>query len=123
LRIQGRMETFRIVKAATGEVVLEDGRAARKLLEKLLGLMGKRRLPEGQGLLLPRCSSIHMFFMRFPIDAVYLDKEKRVKKIVRALKPWRISWCPWADSVLEVPAGWADRVGLRAGDKLLFLSE
>jgi len=75
-------------------------------------------LPEGGGLLLPRCSSIHMFFMRFSIDAVYLDEERRVRKIVNELRPWRLSWCPGADAVLEAPAGWANAVGVRTGDKL-----
>jgi len=95
----------------------------RRLAERFLGLMGRKHLDAHTGMYFPRCSSIHMFFMRFPIDAVYLDRAKRVKKIVHDLKPWRISWCPGGDSVLEAPAGWARRVGLSVGTEVAFESK
>ena len=85
-----------------------------------MGLLGRKALEDGEGLLLPRCSSIHMFFMLFPIDVVYLDAEKRVRKIVARLLPWRISWCWGADSAVEAPAGWACEAGLKEGDCLVF---
>ena len=61
-----------------------------------------------------------MFFMRFPIDVVYLDRDDRVRKIVAGLKPWRLSWCPRARSVIEAPAGWARQVGLERGAQVVF---
>jgi len=119
-RREGRfasMRKLRLVDADTGRCLLRDVVAAQRLLPRFLGLMGRRGLPAGSGLYLPRCSSIHMFFMRFPIDVVYLA-DGVVKKVVDGLRPWRISWCPGADSVLEAPAGWARRVGLRTGARL-----
>jgi hypothetical protein len=86
----------------------------------MLGLMGRGGLPSGTGLYFPRCSSIHMLFMRFPIDAVYFDTDKTVVKIVPHLRPWRLSWCPGADSVLEAPADWAADVGLEVGRRVEF---
>ena len=82
------------------------------------GLLGRDGLDEGQGLWIVPCEAIHMFFMRFAIDAVYLDKKKRVVKVVSELKPWRLSGCMRAHSVLELPAGVAQKTGTALGDQL-----
>ena len=82
------------------------------------GLLGRDGLDDGQGLWIVPCEAIHMFFMRFAIDVVYLDKQKRVVKIVPALKPWRLSACIRAHSVLELPAGVAEQTGTTTGDQL-----
>ena len=115
------MRRFTVIAQSTGCTVLEEVRAADGFLDRLLGLMGKRCLPHGHGLWLPRTGSVHTCFMRFPIDVIYLDGQERVKKIVAGLRPWRLSWCAGAGSVLEAPAGWADTVGLRTGERLRFL--
>ena len=91
---------------------------------RFLGLMGRKRLPPGRGLLLSPCSSVHMCFMRFAIDVVYLDGEGRVKKIVRRLPPWLgLSLCPGARAALEFAAGEADRLGLAVGQRLVPTAE
>jgi uncharacterized protein len=59
-----------------------------------------------------------MWFMRFPIDAVFLDSENRVLRVAANLKPWRIAGCRGAKAVVELPAGECARVGLRPGDLL-----
>jgi uncharacterized protein len=64
-------------------------------------------------------SSIHMAFMRFAIDAVFLDRELRVVKVAADVKPWRAAAARGAKSVLEIPAGEAARRGLKVGDRLL----
>jgi hypothetical protein len=94
---------------------------ARNFVTQGLGLMGRSRLPESGGLLIPHCSGIHMMFMRFPIDAVFIDKKGVVVKIYRRLLPW-IGMVPlvWgADKVAELPAGAVDRHGIKVGDQLL----
>ena len=73
---------------------------------RFLGLMGRKNLPSGHGLLITSCNSVHMCFMRFPIDVVYLDKNNSVIKIVKNLPPWvGLSCCFGASSALELPAG------------------
>jgi uncharacterized protein len=82
------------------------------------GLLGRRELPSGQGILLKPASSVHMAFMRFPIDAVFLDRDLRVVKIAADLQPWRVAGSRGAKAVLEIPAGEAARRGLTVGDRL-----
>ena len=84
-----------------------------------MGLMGKKNLPKETGLLIAPCQSIHMMFMRFSIDAVYIDKNFVIKKIVRNLKIWTgISICINAWGVIEINAGEAERLNLKVGEKL-----
>jgi uncharacterized membrane protein (UPF0127 family) len=82
------------------------------------GLLGRDALQPGEGLWIVPCQAIHMFFMRFSIDLVYIDRHKRVRKVRSNVAPWRISVCLTAHSVLELPAGIARETGTRRGDML-----
>lgn len=99
--------------------VASAARMADSPWSRMVGLLGKRQLAEGEGLVLRPCSSIHMLFMRFPIDVVYLDKEARVVKVVRSLKPFRFSGSRrHAHYTLELPVGTIDRSNTSPGDQL-----
>src|SRR6266511_13556 len=102
-----------------GSPVCERCLLAETPLTRLKGLLGRRELPQGEGLLLRPASSIHMFFMRFPIDAVWLDGELTVLKVSRDVAPWKVAACKGAKGVVELPAGEAERRGVRAGERLL----
>jgi len=92
---------------------------ADTFLGRFLGLMGKKALPPFHGLLLIPCSSVHMCFMRFPIDVVYLAADGQVLKVRPRLQPWYgLSWCPGAWGVLELPAGGAEQAGIQKGEWL-----
>jgi uncharacterized membrane protein (UPF0127 family) len=65
-------------------------KVARTFFQRAKGLIGTRYLERGEGLLILRCNSIHTFFMSFPIDAVFLDRNDKVVKIVRNIRPWRL---------------------------------
>jgi uncharacterized protein len=101
-----------------GTVVCERCLLAETPLARMRGLLGRSGLPAGEGLLLRPAASIHMAFMRFPIDAVFLDSADRVVKVVAELKPWRMAACRGARAVLELPAGEASRRGLVPGMSL-----
>ena len=101
-----------------GTVVCERCLLAETPLTRMRGLLGRSGLPVGEGLLLRPAASIHMAFMRFPIDAVFLDSTDRVVKVVAELRPWRMASCRGARAVLELPAGEASRRGLVAGMSL-----
>ena len=82
------------------------------------GLMGRRGLESGEGLLLRPAGSIHTCFMRFPLDVVFLDGDLEVLRVAAAVRPWRARLQRGARAVLELPAGEAERVGIQAGDRL-----
>ena len=84
------------------------------------GLLKHERLERGEGLWIVPCESVHTFFMKFPIDLVYLDKRKKVKKVRHAVPAWRMSACLTAHSILELPAGIVADTGTVAGDELAF---
>ena len=99
----------RLVDAQTGERLVPELEVAANSWARFMGLMGRPVLEPGQGLLLDPCNSIHMFFMRFAIDAVFIDKRMKVKRVIRNLKPWRVSPIVFgAKRVLELPAGTVD---------------
>jgi uncharacterized membrane protein (UPF0127 family) len=107
-----------VLTAPDGRVVCEQLLVAARPLRRMRGLLGRKQLPSGEGLLLRPAGSIHTFFMRFPIDAVFLDRRDVVVAIERDLPPWRVASCRGAKSVLELPAGEAARRGLRPGERL-----
>lgn len=82
------------------------------------GLLKHTGLEPGEGLWIVPCEAVHTFFMKFPIDLVYIDKHKVVRKVRRAVPAWRVSGCLRAHSVLELPAGMAVESGTQAGDQL-----
>jgi uncharacterized protein len=101
-----------------GTVVCERCLLAETPLARMRGLLGRSGLPVGEGLLLRPAASIHTGFMKFPIDAVFLDSTDRVLKVASELDPWRMASCRGARAVLELPAGEASRRGLVAGTSL-----
>lgn len=84
------------------------------------GLLGRDRLSPGEGLWIIPCESVHTFWMRFPIDLVYLDSKNGIRKLRSEVPPWRISACLRAHSVLELPAGTIRNTRTEPGDTLEF---
>ena len=82
------------------------------------GLLGRKRLDDGEGILLRPASSVHTWFMLFPIDVVFLDRDLAVLRVVPRLRPWRAAWGRGAAAVLELTAGECATRGLRVGDRL-----
>ena len=85
---------------------------------RLRGLLGRRELAAGEGLLIRPTNSIHTFFMRFPIDVVFLDRNGVVVKLVANVRPWRVTFAARGRYALELRAGEADARRIRLGDRL-----
>jgi hypothetical protein len=102
---------------ADGAVVCARCAIASTPLARLKGLLGRSSLDHDEGMLFPHTGSIHMFFMRFAIDAVFCDRELRVIKVVRDLRPWRAAAARGAKVVIELPVGAA--AGLKPGNRLV----
>jgi uncharacterized membrane protein (UPF0127 family) len=99
-----------------GELVTPHLERAGTMFSRMRGLLGRSDLPEDRGMWIVPCPSIHMFFMRFPIDAVFLDRDLRVVRVCDTVKPWRMArGGRGAKSVLELPAGTAARHGIEPG--------
>jgi uncharacterized protein len=101
-----------------GTVVCERCQLAASPFSRLKGLLGRDGLESGEGLLLRPASAVHTWFMRFPIDAVFLDRDLVVLGIADGLEPWRAAGRRGARAVLELPAGECARRGLAVGDEL-----
>ena len=110
---------MKILNADNNTIITEHLQVAANFWSRLKGLMGTDSLPEGSALLLVPCSSIHTFFMRYSIDAVFLDDENRVLYILHSIVPFR--WSPLiknAQKVLELPVGHCKRTAIEIGNKL-----
>lgn len=105
-------------------IVATDLAEARSFLSRGRGLMGRREFPTGSALLIDPCSSIHMFFMRFPIDVLYMDRSDRVVRVQKAIKPWRIGplFTRGAKYVIELPTGSIEQSSTQVGDQLVYLN-
>jgi len=102
-----------------GETVIEHLAIADSPLRRMRGLLGRSELPRGEGLWISPCNAIHMLFMRFAIDAVFVDEHLQVVRVCEDLRPWRLArGGKFAHSVLELPTGTAAFFNLRVGDRL-----
>jgi len=112
-----------VVRKEDGTVVCAECIVADSAWTRSKGLLGRASLGDDEGILLRPGSSIHMFFMRFPIDAVFLDRDFRVLRVASDLKPWRMASRRGAKAVLELPAGRCARIGVSEGDRLSVVDE
>lgn len=93
---------------------------ADSFLSRGIGLLGRAGLAPGEGLRITRTSSITMLFMRFSIDAVFVDRSGRVVKAAGRLRPWTpIVVAPGAVEVIELPAGTIASTGTQVGDEIV----
>ena len=95
---------------------------ADSFLSRFKGLMGRETITEGSGLIITPCNSIHMFFMKFALDIVFLDKNNRVVHIAENIKPWRLSKIVRsATTAIELPINSVKASRTEIGDTLEFL--
>lgn len=110
---------YRVVNERTDTTVATSIRTAEGVWGSFVGLMLKKQLGAGHGLLFRPARGIHSHFMRFPIDLVFLDTSNRVTKIREAMQPWRFDFTS-AAGVIEMNAGTARAMGIQVGDALRF---
>ena len=115
IRLRVSNLTRQTVLASSAELA-DRGEKRRK------GLLGRSRLAPGEGLWILPCEAVHTFGMRFPIDLVYLDRNHHIKKVRSNVRPWRLSACLTAHSVLELASGTIRETKTRPGDRLEFSS-
>lgn len=112
---------MQIVNRTRQQTLATQVRLAANPWTRFVGLLGRKHFPAGSALVLRPCSGIHMFGMRFAIDAVYLDAGQRVVRVVRQLAPWRVGPLdPQADCVIELPMGTLAATETAIGDAIVF---
>jgi hypothetical protein len=112
------MANTKLIVNLTNGRCLCVGELADRPLRRMRGLMGRRGLLAGEGMLLRPAPGIHTAFMRFPIDALFLDRDLKVLDIREQLPPWRVASERRARAVLELAAGESIRLGVHVGDRL-----
>lgn len=112
-------------RAKTGLRIQRSGRLLATHVEAAVdsetrrkGLLGRTGLPEGHAIVIAPTNAIHTFFMKFPIDVVFVNRAGRVLKIKTAMPAWRMAAALRGFAVIEMAGGAAERVGLAAGDEL-----
>jgi hypothetical protein len=106
---------------ARNTILGETIEVAATAAQKVRGLLGRECLEDGQGLLFKGCSSLHTFFMSFPIDIIFTDRNGRVLKAAGEVKPFKLVAAPLrAYYAIELPAGAIARSFTREGDVLMF---
>jgi uncharacterized protein len=97
---------------------------ADTFLSSLLGLMGRRCLPVGQGLWINPCQSVHSMWMRFPIDVIFLSNQKSIIHMVESMKPFRLTkYVSESRSVIELPANTITTTQTQVGDRVEITEE
>lgn len=107
-----------LVNERTGDLLADSVEVAGTRGTRRRGLLGRDGLPQGTALMLTPCNAIHTVGMRFTIDAVFLDRDGTVRRIVRDLRPWRMAACFSARMTVEFEAGYVRDEDVRIGDRL-----
>ncbi|MDQ6695503.1 MAG: DUF192 domain-containing protein [Chloroflexota bacterium] len=111
------LNTMHILNETRNTTMAGSARRANNFLARGRGLMFTPVLPAGDGLVIEPCNSIHMFFMRYPLDIVFLDKQGAVTFMYRGIKPWRVGRIvSGAHLAIELPEGVISASGTQLGD-------
>lgn len=105
-----------------GNVLCESVELAESFWARFHGLMCRRSLESGSGMLIEGDGSIHSAFMRFDFDAVFMNSDRIVVKLCDGVRPWRVRVAKGARAVLELPSGEIERRGVQLGDQLKLIS-
>jgi uncharacterized membrane protein (UPF0127 family)/CheY-like chemotaxis protein len=108
-----------VVNLTRGNIVCEQTTIADDFFARMRGLLGRSSLPQGEGMLLQPAPSIHTAFMRFRLDAIFLDRNFTVIKTAERIRPFRAVSARRARSVLELPAGEIANRGVEVGDQFV----
>lgn len=113
-----------IINESKDLMIADKVEEATTFLTRLVGLLGKRNLQAGEGLLIAPCKMVHTFFMKFPLCIIFLNEQNSVIKVIPSLAPNRISpFVPAAIKVIELKAKPGLTEQLEVGDKFVLASE
>jgi uncharacterized membrane protein (UPF0127 family) len=108
------------INVTKGVALASELEIAKSFAERSKGLLGRDGLRPEQGMLIDPCSSVHTWFMRFPIDVIFLDNKNRVVGLRPNMKPWRMAWSWRGTKTLELPVGVIASTRTQVGDIVAF---
>lgn len=112
---------MRILNQTRNTVLAQNAILANTILSGMVGLLKHTSLPQGEGMLIAPAHSIHMFFMKFAIDAIFIDRNNVVVGLVRNIKPFQLSPYFWrASAVIELPAGTINQTQTQHNDQIIY---
>ena len=110
---------MKIINIKNKNLLASDAILANSIFKRVKGLLGRKDLPQGSAMILKPCNSIHTFFMQFPIDVVFVNKDNKVVKLINSLVPNRMTSIYWnAYYAIEFPAGTLNRTSTTTSDLL-----
>lgn len=113
---------FKACHKNTDECIACRVEIAQTFLKRLIGLLGRSTINDGEGIYFPDCRSIHSFFMRFSIDVLFLDNEMKITRIINCLKPNRVAVAPLqTKDTLELRCGVLEKLDLNVGDTVTLI--
>ncbi|MGH2461729.1 MAG: DUF192 domain-containing protein [Chloroflexota bacterium] len=113
------MRRVRVVNATRQQVLAERAEVAESFLRRGIGLLGRSDWQRSDGLVIVPADGVHSFFMKLTIDVLHLTNDGTIKKILPAMKPWRIGPIVWrGHAAVELPPGTAARTGTLIGDRI-----
>ncbi len=110
---------MKIVNQTKGTAISQSTEIADTFSSRSRGLLGRRVFPAGEALVIRPCNSIHMFFMRFSIDVIFVTSQGIVLRVYHNLKPWRLTPVFFnAEYVIELPSGTLAKTNTDVGDEI-----
>ncbi|MEJ8545779.1 DUF192 domain-containing protein [Brevibacillus borstelensis] len=110
---------MKITNATKSTMIAKRATCADTSVTRMRGLLGKRALPEGQALIIRPCRAVHTWFMRFPIDCLFVDRHGEIVHLIQELPPWRCTpFIKRADYVVELPPQTIRKTQTEIGDRL-----
>ena len=108
---------MKILNATQGTIIASHARRADSFLSRMVGLLDRRAIQQGEGLIISGCRSIHMLFMKFPIDVIFISRQERVVGLLKGIKPFCLSPVFWkAHAAIELPVGVIENSKTSLGD-------
>lgn len=109
---------MKLINQTKNTIISEDVAVAHTLLTRTKGLLGRNQMRQGEALVITACNSIHTFFMRFPIDVLFVDKKDTIVLSAPGIRPFRLKAALTSSYVIELPTGTIARTRCSAGDKI-----
>ncbi|MEK9149351.1 MAG: DUF192 domain-containing protein [Candidatus Desantisbacteria bacterium] len=110
---------MKIINKTKNTVLAQNAIVADTVFKRIKGLLASKNFAEGEALILKPCNSIHTFFMKFPIDVLFINKNNQIIKAISSLPPFRLTYIYFnANFAIELPAGVINSTFTQAGDIL-----